>query len=212
MKLIQRKAYGFTNFHNYRLHVIAQRDFFRKNSSADDRANVPFFHWFSFAQWSILRANSIQTRGVFEILTFRWSIWKHFSETLRCLAPRIILGNEQLRIHINLKNLGDLVSIQPKPIPSDTVRNSSELPNVASEIKNNEVIISAEVNLKFTRGRTELLDSSTGKVVSPSQNTPNPTLIRVIVQAEFWRKQNYRKPDQASNWNIETSWCKPQLR
>ena len=58
-----------------------------------------------------------------------------------------------------------------------------------SEVKNDVVILKAKVNLRFTRGRTELVDSETGKVVTPSQREPNRTLMQVIVQAEFWRQQ-----------------------
>ena len=72
-----------------------------------------------------------------------------------------------------------------------------KLPNIQVETKSEVIIITAEVNLKCSRGRTELVDTETGKIVTAKQRTPNPKLIQVIVQAEFWRKQMIENPTKS---------------
>ena len=123
---------------------------------------------------------------------------KQFRLIITDLSPKINVGLNQISIHIKLNALNQLLSKEPdNKARSDHRGTSSFIPNVEKEITTNEVVIQAEVTLKFSKGKTELVDSHTGKVVSPSQITPNPNLRHIIVQAEFWRQQiieNSTKP------------------
>ncbi len=119
-----------------------------------------------------------------------------FSEILNLLEPKIVLSTEQIIITLNQENIKRLLPIEVKDSNSkfNTIK---ELPNVEIEIKGELITLTSAVNLKFSRGRTELIDGQTGQVITPSQVTPNQNLVQVIVQAEFWRQQMIDSPTKS---------------
>jgi len=119
-----------------------------------------------------------------------------FSRIIQCLAPKIILGVDSIEIQIKIKSLKSLMSHTHEQIHNNLKPVTEQL-DIYLENKNDVVILKAKVNLKLARGRTELVDSKTGKVVTPSQREPNRTLIQVIVQAEFWRQQMIENPTKS---------------
>ena len=119
-----------------------------------------------------------------------------FIGMIQHLAPKIILGVNSIEIQIKTKSLKALMLFTHEQIDNDRQLVGEKL-NIHSEVKNDLVTLKAKVNLKFTRGRTELVDSETGKVVTPNQRESNKTLIQVIVQAEFWRQQMIENPTRS---------------
>ena len=123
---------------------------------------------------------------------------EEFKQIVVNLNPKITVGVNQISIHIQLKKLKKLFAAEPKTKPVTAEQSiSSFIPNVDTEIAASKLVIEAPLNLKFSRGKTELLDSNTGKVISPSQVMPNANLVQAIVQAEFWRHQLIENPTKS---------------
>jgi len=123
---------------------------------------------------------------------------ERFQQAITTLQPKIQVGKNSISVRISLTSVN---SILASPHNNKGVNNgpssSSLIPKVEKYFFSNEVEIVAKVNLKFARGKTELIDSNTGKVVSPSQTCPNSNLIQTIVQAEFWRQQILENPSKS---------------
>lgn len=119
-----------------------------------------------------------------------------FIRMIRQLAPKIILGSDSIHMHMKLKNIERLISMAPKQV-HEQLRPMKEQLNINVDVRKNTVTLTTKVSLKYSRGKTELIDSATGKVLTPTRSAPNTTLIQVIVQAEFWRQQMIQNPTQS---------------
>jgi len=119
-----------------------------------------------------------------------------FSSMIHMLSPKITLGVDRIKIHLELENVKRLLAQQPGRTASKR-RANQEFPKIQMDIKAETITLTAEVNLKFSRGRTELVDAETGQVVTPSQSTPSSTLMQAIVQAEFWRQEMINNPSKS---------------
>jgi len=119
-----------------------------------------------------------------------------FVKIIHLLAPKITLGTDSITIRLELTNLKLLMSPEPK---RDIVhlKPPSEQFDLKVDVKNEVVVLKANVNLRCSRGKTELVSSETGKVITPIHRVPNTTLIQVIVQAEFWRQQMIDSPTKS---------------
>lgn len=119
-----------------------------------------------------------------------------FATMISYLAPKIILGTDNIEIQIELESLKHLIPITPEKVYGK-LKPITEPLEINIEIENAVVRLKANVNLKFSRGKTELVNSDTGKVVTPVQRVPNTALMQVIVQADFWRQQMIDNPTKA---------------
>ena len=119
-----------------------------------------------------------------------------FIRLIHLLAPKIILGTDKIEICLEIENLKQLL-IEGTKAENSKVKSLENFPNIQVKFKNKVITVSSEVNLKCTRGRTEIVDADTGKVVTARQSVPNEKLIQVIVQAEFWRQKVIDHPTKS---------------
>lgn len=119
---------------------------------------------------------------------------KDFAELIHLIKPKIVVAPEALQIHIPKKSLAALVA---SPIPNQNPSEASSPIDVNIQALHDEVILDADLCLSVRQGKSTLLHSRTGEPVCPKVTTPNPALIRIIAQAEYWRTQLEKYPDMS---------------
>jgi hypothetical protein len=83
------------------------------------------------------------------------------------------------------------------PVPTEIIR------------EGDRVILKAAICFKPRRGRSEIIDGRTGTGITAQRTSPDPALIQTIVQAEFWRSEIDRRPDDALQEITEEHGIKP---
>ncbi len=117
-----------------------------------------------------------------------------FERAVYLLAPWIVVGDGEIQIRLTGDNVARLIGQMAESL----------LPNPAMEalvvrigFGQNEALITANVNLSCRRGRGQIVDAETGKIVSATRTEPKPALIQAIVQAEFWRQKLRENPSRS---------------
>lgn len=108
------------------------------------------------------------------------------ARAIHLLVPRIVVGEGEIRIYLTACSVVRLISHVAEPMSPASSLDSLE---IGIEFGPSEAIITAGVDLRCRRGRGQIVDGHTGKIVSATRTDPKPALIQAIVQAEFWRQK-----------------------
>ena len=88
---------------------------------------------------------------------------------------------------------------------------------VRIQLQAKEAVITSKVDLSSRRGRGQIVDGETGKILSAKQIEPNTSLIQLIVQAEFWRQKLRDNPSKSLEavlkpYGLKTEYVRRQLQ
>jgi len=116
------------------------------------------------------------------------------ARAIHLLVPRIVVSDDEIKIHLTADSVVRLIHHIPEPMLSFSPLESLV---VGIDLGPSEAIITANVNLSCWRGRGQIVDGETGKIVPVTRTEPKPALIRAIVQAEFWRRKLRENPSKS---------------
>lgn len=117
-------------------------------------------------------------------------------KTIRLLAPKIVVGADRIQIHVSIETFRKLIEQEVSNVGPGA--SNRPLP-LTVEVEAESVAISSAIQLAARRGRAEIVDGQTGKVVSATATEPNPALIHAIVQAEYWRGELAKHQSRSLN-------------
>ena len=113
---------------------------------------------------------------------------------IHLLSPRIVVSDGEIKIHLTADSVAGLIHHIVEPmLPSSP----QDLLVVEIDLGSSEATITACVDLRCRRGRGQIVDGETGKIVSVKRTEPKPALIHAIVQAEFWRQKLRENPSKS---------------
>ncbi|WAC20906.1 recombinase family protein [Luteolibacter sp. SL250] len=124
-----------------------------------------------------------ETRSSFEL-----------ARAIHLLVPRIVVGDEEIRIYLTEHSVVRLINHVAEPMLPPSPRESLV---IGIEFGPSEALITAIVDLRCRRGRGQIVDGQTGKIVSAARTEPKPALIQAVVQAEFWRQKLREEPSKS---------------
>ena len=124
-----------------------------------------------------------------------------FARVIQLLEPKIVVETGRIRIHLSIDRLGRLADWVPEVPQSPPSLTSRESPQI--EVEGGAAVITANVSFARRRGEVRLVDARTGALLEVQQSSPNPVLIQVLVQAEYWRSELQRQPTKCLGEVVE---------
>lgn len=116
------------------------------------------------------------------------------ARAIHLLSPRIVVTHGEIKIHLMADGVVRLIHHIAEPIFQSSPQNSLK---VEIDLGSSDATITANVNLSCRRGRGQIVDGETGKILSAARTEPKPALIQAMVQAEFWRQKLREEPSRS---------------
>ena len=105
-----------------------------------------------------------------------------------------MVGPAQIQIHISRETVTRFVEQPVCPTPARAFHHPIKS---KIQIYDEEIVITARVELTCRRGRAQIIDGQSGRPVSVKSTEPKPALIQALVQAEFWRNELQKRSTQS---------------